>query len=41
MMFSEQASALATAWANHAELRSLGAKMSLCVLKQAKLKRSA
>ena len=32
MAFFEQASVLATAWANRDELKALGAKHSLCVI---------
>ena len=39
MAFFEQAAVLATAWANNAELKALGAKHSLCVIKSKKLTR--
>ena len=39
MAFFEQAALLATAWANNEDLRALGAKHSLCVIKSRQLSR--
>ena len=39
MAFFEQASLLATAWANNEDLRALGAKHSLCVIRSRQLSR--
>ena len=39
MAFFEQAAVLATAWANNEDLRALGAKHSLCVIKARQLSR--
>ena len=41
MAFFEQAAVLATAWANHGELKALGAKHSLCVVRSSQLSRSS
>lgn len=41
MAFFEQAAVLATAWANHGELKALGAKHSLCVVRSSELSRSS
>jgi len=39
MAFFEQAAVLATSWANHPDLRALGAKHSLCIIRGKKLSR--
>ena len=41
MAFFEQAAVLATAWANNGELKALGAKHSLCVVRSSELSRSS
>ena len=40
MSWSEQASVLATSWANNEDLKCLGAKHSLCVIEGKKITRS-